>query len=950
MEKYYEQDKNINLCAARAYYVPFEKGQAVSYDRADSARFITLNGIWKIKAYETVLDAENFLNEACDKEIPVPSCVQYFGLDWFQYTNCYYPFPFAGTKIPNKNPAYHYTRTVSVTKNTDEKIYLVTEGVDSCFYLYVNGAFVGFSQISHKVGEFDITPFVKQGENKIDMLVVKWCMGSYLEDQDKWRFTGIFRDIYLLRRPKNHLRDYKIDTDIDGDDGVVTFTPRDTLQTSVTLNGETQETNGEPLVFRIQNAKLWSAETPYLYPMDIECNGEVIFQRVGIRTSKVENGLYLFNGKPIKLYGVNRHDFHPEKGAAVSLADMKRDLTLMKELNVNAIRTSHYPSSPLLYELADEMGFYVMSESDVESHGCQAAWNEKNEWTKDIGIIAEDERYYDAILEREVFNVENHKNHACVVIWSMGNESGWGENLIKIAHVMHGWDSRPLHYESENNYFPGKYSKEDYASWELDMHSRMYASVPWLKDVFLKDESDTRPMVYCEYAHAMGNSPGDLKGYWEVIEAHDRLMGAFIWEWADHGVSYGGKTERYGGDFGEALNDNNFCIDGIVTADRNCKAGTYSMQYFYQPLQFTKDGDTLCVKNKNFFAPMVGTLKVQDKNGEHSFEMCIAPRECIKLPCAGESTVYTEFIKRGETEPCAHQQFYVNAYLPRAFKEKQVQITENMRYVYVTAGDNEYTLDKTSGEIIDVKVDGESLGGVAFNVWRAPLDNDRNIRKLWEWRLLHLARPDALRVCVNGNQVQVDIGVGYARSIYLVEAKLTYTFHGDGVEISISYNTEKKHGYEYYAYLPRIGWKMKLDKRFDKVKYLAYGNGETYADMYDHAVKAEYSAKVQDEYFPYAKPQESGSHYLPEYAEVTDGKYTVRAEGMRSFSAIGYSAETLMQAKHHDELPESDGTYFCVDYYMTGLGTGSCGPQVQPPYQTPEEGEGSIRLYFEKKK
>ena len=190
MEKYYEQDKNINLCAARAYYVPFEKGQEVSYDRADSARFVSLNGIWKIKAYETVLDAENFLNEACDKEIPVPSCVQYFGLDWFQYTNCYYPFPFAGTKIPNKNPAYHYTRTVTVTKNTDEKIYLVTEGVDSCFYLYVNGAFVGFSQISHKVGEFDITPFVKQGENKIDMLVVKWCMGLVLRRPRQMAFYG----------------------------------------------------------------------------------------------------------------------------------------------------------------------------------------------------------------------------------------------------------------------------------------------------------------------------------------------------------------------------------------------------------------------------------------------------------------------------------------------------------------------------------------------------------------------------------------------------------------------------------------------------------------------------------------------------------------------------------------------------------------------------------------
>jgi beta-galactosidase len=307
-------------------------------------------------------------------------------------------------------------------------------------------------------------------------------------------------------------------------------------------------------------------------------------------------------------------------------------------------------------------------------------------------------------------------------------------------------------------------------------------------------------------------------------------------------------------------------------------------------------------------------------------------------------------IRNGETEACAHDQFYVNAYLPRAFEEKQVQITENSRYIYVSAGDNEYTLDKISGEIIDVKAQGESLGGVRLNVWRAPLDNDRHIRKEWERRFLHRARPNALAIDIKDNQVQVKVGVGYARSIYLIEATITYTFHGDGVEIATQYNTERKYGYEYYPYLPRIGWTIKLDKTFDDLRYLAYGKGETYADMYEYSVKAEYRANVQNEYYPYAKPQESGSHYLPEYAEVSNGETYVRAEGMRSFSAIGYSAETLTKAMHHDELPESDGTYFSVDYYMTGVGTGSCGPAVQPPYQMPEEGEGNIRLFFGKKR
>ncbi|MBQ4269850.1 MAG: hypothetical protein IJB97_09420, partial [Clostridia bacterium] len=393
-KQYHQGDKNVNLCAPRAYYVPFSDRQNRSYNRADSDRFYALNGVWKITEYESAYDADEFWLKSGEKEIPVPSCVQYFGYDGFQYTNISYPFPFAPPIVPEKNPCYHFSRTFTYIKAEAEKVYFVTEGVDSCYYLYVNGAFVGFTQISHKLGEFDITPFLKDGGNKIDMLVMKWCMGSYLEDQDKWRFTGIFRDVYLLKRPEGHIVDYKIDATIDGDDGIVTFAPSSAVSARVTFNGETKETNGEALSFRVKNARFWSAETPNLYDMTIESVGERIFERVGIRTSEVKDGVYLFNGKPIKFFGVNRHDFHPEKGAAVSFEDMRSDLLLMKKLNVNAVRTSHYPSSPLFYGLCDEIGLYVMSESDLESHGSQAAWHQSNElWQKGIGFIAEDVRF-----------------------------------------------------------------------------------------------------------------------------------------------------------------------------------------------------------------------------------------------------------------------------------------------------------------------------------------------------------------------------------------------------------------------------------------------------------------------------------------------------------------------------------------------------------------------------
>ena len=496
-KQYHQEDKNVNLCEPRAYYVPFSATQKRSYDRAKSDRFYSLNGDWKIAEYESAYDADQFWLKTGEKEISVPSCVQYFGYDGFQYTNIVYPFPFVPPIIPEKNPCYHFSRTFSYVKTTNEKVYFITEGVDSCYYLYVNGTFVGFTQISHKLGEFDITPFLKDGENKIDMLVMKWCMGSYLEDQDKWRFTGIFRDVYLLKRPEGHIVDYKIETAIDGNDGVVTFRLANRVSACVTFNGETKETNGETLVFRVKDARLWSAETPYLYEMTIEAVGERIFERVGIRTSEVKDGVYLFNGKPIKFFGVNRHDFHPEKGAAVSYEDMRADLLLMKKLNVNAVRTSHYPSSPLFYGLCDEIGLYVMSESDLETHGAQASWHEtKESWQKAVSFLAEDVRFDAAITERQRFNVQNNKNHACVVIWSIGNECGFGQNLLRAADAIRALDGRPVHYESFCNYDPNRYSKDEYYSWQFDMVSRMYTAWEWVLNGYLNDEKEKRPNIW----------------------------------------------------------------------------------------------------------------------------------------------------------------------------------------------------------------------------------------------------------------------------------------------------------------------------------------------------------------------------------------------------------------------------------------------------------------------
>lgn len=938
LKDYYKNDLTIGVLPPRSYYIPFENDAHKSYDRQESKRFISLNGKWKITPYESVLDADEFWLNDGKNEIDVPSCLQYYGYDYFQYTNTRFPFPFNPPYVFGKNPAFHYSRTFE-WKCADDKAYLIFEGVDSCFYLYVNGKEIGFSQISHRISEFDITPYVKNGDNKIDVLVLKTCKGSYLEDCDKWRFTGIFRDVYLLCRPKEHITDYKIETDICDDCGIVSFENRSPITISVTLNNETQVIGAsEKKTFTILNARLWSAETPFLYDAEIRACGEIIFERVGIRTTQVKDGIYLLNDKSIKLYGVNRHDFHPEKGMAVSKDDMRSDILLMKKLNINAVRTSHYPSSPLFYELCSEHGIYVMSEADMESHGsvnCDGGYD----WTHNP--IAENPDFEHNTIERNICNVEEHKNSACVIMWSLGNESGWGNNLNKALAEVKKRDKRPVHYEGIFNIDKNKYGEEGYYKIPVDMVSRMYPEISYLKDEYLNDTKETRPMVLCEYAHAMGNGPGGMKEYWDVLESSDRFIGGFIWEWADHGVKYGKeKGFKYGGDFGEYLHDGNFCIDGIVTADRKIKAGTLQMKKFYQPMKFELKGGELIVTNKNFFAAQSGELLFSHGGTEAKQKICIPPRESLSIPVQSDD-LKVQFFVNGEE--IAREQFITKKaeadYLPVNIIAKQVG-----HALIVTANSNEYRLDIQSGEIESVFANGKEYGNIMLNLWRAPIDNDMFIKDKWNRRLLKYARPYAEKYEVDLNSVLFNIAVASDSFLPLMTATLKYTFISSGVQIEIDY---RQTDVTKFDFLPRIGFCLKLDKTFEKLKFNAYGPGETYCDMYEYAFKDDYQSFVKDQYYHHVKPQESGSHFLPDYAEVTDGRHTIRIEGMQSFSVLPYSAQTLEKTKHDYELPESDGTYLSADFFMSGLGSNSCGLLPQETCRTPDKMKGKIVFTFQ---
>ena len=575
----FESLKRIGVEPQRCYYIPFAVSDKpkLKYgivDRTSSSRFFSLDGVWKIKQHDCISSVK--LDESLEKTIPVPSCVQMHGYDQIQYINVRYPFPFNPPFVPKNNPCWHYRRDFVLSKNQQEKYYLNFEGVDSAFYLYVNGKKIGYSQISHATSEFDVTDSLVDGQNVIDVVVLKWCASSYLEDQDKFRFSGIFRSVYILTRPNKHLTDYFIKTTLVDNVGKLTFENGSQVDVAVRI-GKLSATikAGKKAQLTINNVKKWTAETPNLYNLIITSNGEKIIEQVGFRQVSIDKKVFKINDKPIKLKGVNRHDFNCKTGATVSLSDVYKDLKLMKSLSVNAVRTAHYPNRPEFYLLCDRLGVYVMDEADVECHGAYKISGKRN--LQDWINFANDLSFEQGIFDRHVALVERDKNRPSVIIWSLGNESSYGKAWLKgTKYIKKRDDTRPVHYEGIQ-----KAESKYYYSKLFDMISMMYPSIETIKEKVLNNPKETRPLVLCEYTHAMGNSCGDIRDYWEVIYSNEQCMGGFVWEWADHAVK-AKKGFLYGGDFGEKEHDGNFCCDGLLTADRKIKSTALEMKAVYE--------------------------------------------------------------------------------------------------------------------------------------------------------------------------------------------------------------------------------------------------------------------------------------------------------------------------------------------------------------------------------
>ena len=635
----YESLERIGTEKHRSYYIPFAVNDKVEekfgiIDRFSSSKFMSLDGVWKIKQHATATLPD--INEELTEEIPVPSCVQMHGYDKIQYINVRYPFPVLFPRIPYENPSWHYRRSFNLEKNPDESYYINFEGVDSAFYLFVNGVQKGYSQISHAISEFDITDLVVDGENTIDVFVLKWCVSTYLECQDKFRFSGIFRNVYLLTRPKEHITDYKIQADLTGNDGILRFFNESSLPIELDFEGVrfVVEANGNT-EYKVKNVKKWTAETPNLYTLTLFANGEKIIEKVGFREVRIDGKVFKLNGNPLKLKGVNRHDFNPETAATVTLENIVTDLELMKSLNVNAIRTSHYPNRPEFYQLCDYYGFYVMDEADLETHGASSrvgGYDAKDLWIE----YADSEFLKTGITDRHIALVERDKNRPSVIIWSLGNEASFGKAFLDgAAYIKNRDKTRPTHYEGIFRYADEKYFRTPL----LDMFSMMYPSPAQIRELVLDNPEENRPFVLCEYTHAMGNSSGDIAEYWDLIYNNEQMMGGFVWEWADHGI----KTEKgflYGGDFGETEHDGNFCIDGLVTPDRKPKSSALEMKAVYGGKTKSEMKDVEIPKSEKY-----GNAEVSFEVNEHTGEIVSLKKngeEILKSPVHLNITRYVD--------------------------------------------------------------------------------------------------------------------------------------------------------------------------------------------------------------------------------------------------------------------------------------------------------------------
>lgn len=936
----------------RAYYIPYDSLEKALVGKKENSKYYKLlNGEWNFKYYERDIDEEEQIEEW--GRIPVPSCWQLHGYDKITYVNVAYQFPVDPPYLPDDVPLGIYMREFELDSFWNEReTYVVFEGVSSCIYLYVNGSFVGSSQCSHLPSEFNIAQFVKEGKNTITAKVYKWCSGSYLEDQDFFRMSGIFRDVYLLSRCKGHVRDVEIHADC----------------SSITCNYEYTLFDAEGnKIDSPDNPILWNAEKPYLYTAIINEGDEYIPVKVGFREINVSNkGELLINGTSVKLKGVNHHDFHPDYGYYMPEEVMHKDLLLMKQLNINAIRMAHYPPAPEFLNMCDELGFYVIDEADLEEHGFVARkLGDVFDLENDVWPCNRAE-WKQAFMERQIRMVERDKNHPCIIMWSLGNEAGYGVNHEAMSDWTHSRDKeRLVHYEG---------ACREKKTEKVDVVSLMYPKIEVVEEYAL-DEDKTKPFFLCEYSHAMGNGPGDVYDYWDLIYKHPKLIGGCIWEWADHSVKKDGNY-RYGGDFGDISNDTNFCVDGLVSPDREFKAGTYEVKAVYQYMDITPSDLTngeFIISNLFDFTnfnefDVKWTLEVDGEEvsfGKESYNIEPHERKSVKInyklpkKCRLGTYIKISLCLKSDTKwarkgyEIAFKQFKLPVKIEKIKSTAAgfVKTVKEKEFIIISGENFEYHFNTHYGRIASMKYNGKNIldESVKLSLWRAPIDNEIYVRGKFGCDLfgrhlglrLRLLMPKVYSCCVeyqNKNEVVIGVkgSLGGMSKIPVIMYNAYYGFSADG-KIKITLNAQMS---EEIEWLPRLGFEFVLPEENEIIKYYGEGPYENYVDLSHHVWISRHASTVSEQYVPYIKPQEHGNHCKTSELFVgrTKGEGILfESEDSFEFNASHYTADELAEKKHYDELVKSGKTIIRIDYKNSGVGTAACGPELADRYKLNEK-------------
>ena len=995
------QIDGINRMPARAHFLTFpSKEKALLNNNRYTHAFKNLNGVWKFMFLDAPeYSPEGFFNSDFDvtkmDDITVPGNWQLQGYGKMHYSDLWYNFPINPPYVPTENPTGIYKRTFFVEESyRDKKIIIRFCGVDSAYHLWINGKEVGYSKVARNESEFDITDLIRVGEeNDVTVRVYQWSDGTYLEDQDMWWESGIFRDVELIGVPKDGINDYKVIADLDDEYKNGIFKVEAFLRTTKEVNVTFELVDaGENTVFTktvvakegkacidevIADVYHWTAETPYLYKlfMTVEDDGqiiEVIPQNVGFRNIRLNGETFLVNGVAIKFKGVNRHDYSPQNGRVVSREEIEKDIILMKQFNINAIRTSHYPNSYYLYDLCDEYGMYLIAETDLECHGF--------ELTGDYKWITDDPSWELAYVSRMTRMIERDKNHPAIIFWSLGNESAFGCNFRKMTDVAHEMDpTRLVHYEG------------DFDVESADVYSTMYTWIENPKKPYLmKDiiEKSKKPHIHCEYCHAMGNGPGNLKDYQDLVYAHDKLQGGFVWEWFDHGIESftesGEKYYRYGGDFGDDPSNKDFCIDGLIMPDRTPSPGLYEYKKVIEPITTTavdiQKGIINLLSRYDFANLDRFNLVYKVMEDDVILQTGFMPIPSIEARANKDITLPYD-LSAIKVKPGAH--YYVNiSYQLREdtryassghelataqfelplYKEGIVIRPEGILNVekehttlHVKGANFSLDFNLVNGNLMNIVRDGMQVlsKGPRLTLWRAPISNDMEIiDKLKKVYFLHLEHEVVMNIDyhMEGNilKVEVDTINSTTNSAWHFKTKYVYTVCPSGDILIDVEGTPSGRVDLAPDMLPRIGVSMHLDKSMEHVRYFGMGPGENYADSKEAAQMGLYANTVDGLFTNYVIPQENGNHMGCKWVSMTNDRgmgLLASTEGDFNFSASWYEDKDLDDAKHTCDLVKRDYIVFNVDYKQNALGTNSCGQWQLDKYRAKfEDFKLSFRL------